>query len=312
MESTEIIKRLDYGRVQKYIFILSGIGWGMAASIPVWIGLLVPQISSEWNLSYLEATSVAFSYGIGVLLGSYFWGPLTDQLGRMIAYKQTLLLLTLGLFLGAACPSIWFLTASYLLVGFACGGTIVVDGTVFLEYCKASKAHYLIALAIFSPLLSAVIPAISFMYNELSLSYEWRLSQITLGLISCFFAIFRFWIKETPMYLLSKLNTQDDEAINRINERGDSIAEVNEKITVKQKLLILFKEPLRKYTILYINIWCWLYFTFVGVTCFLPELLKRSGFENDNAKIYEVIFLEQIGNIYISWSSCCNYCNVFS
>ena len=270
--------------------------------IQVWIGILLAEVRSDWGLSYISEALVPNSLMIGLFIGSYFWGIIADKHGRIFSYKQNLLYIAGGCILGAFAPDIWMLSASYIITGFGIGGSFTVDGTVFREHSPAEKSYLLVALSIFTPIGSALPPGLAWIYSYSDVQV-WRYVQGSLGLIALVLAIPRLWIKETPLYLISKIEREKEK--EKENENQAQVIGINsdqespdanfKERSSKELIFTLFRKPLRKYTVLYILIWSGICFTSGAINSFLPEVLKRSGFENSEDQIYEVIFYEQIG-----------------
>lgn len=293
MSSNELFHSSSNSKLQKLIFCLSGIGWGIGMGVQVWVGLLLSEIKSEWGLSYTTEVIVPISLMSGMFIGSYFWGIISDKYGRMISYKQTMIFIAIGLILGTFALDVWMLSISFAITGFGIGGCFTVDGTVFIEHASAEKGHLLITLNIFGPIFSAVPPLLSYIYSNSTFG-TWRSVQGTLGLISLILALPRFWIKETPMYLNLKMQSQ----LQPVNINSESFISESNQITLTEMLIILFKRPLKTFTILYIIIFAGINFSFSGINSFLPEILKRAHLEASKTQIYELIFFDQISKIY--------------
>ena len=159
------------------------------------------------------------------------------------------------------------LASCYGIVGFGIGGSFTVDGNVFLEYCPPEKQYLLTGISVLSSLGAALPSAIALMYQALNVPYFCRFIQGTLGIIAFLLAIPRFWIEETPSYLISKLkSTNAYELIMRMDPESVNDTTLKERIisaspkviatekTIRQQLIVLFREPIRKYTILYLCI----------------------------------------------------------
>ena len=131
----------------------------------------------------------------------------------------------------------------------------------------------------------------------------------TIILISLGFAIPRFWIHETPSFLLSKreipklyqlikkINSveEDSSLMSRIIEAGPE-GKTSEK-SPKQQFSAMFRKPLKKLTILYLFIWFGAAFPFTGMSSFIPVVLKRAHFGSSNADIYRIMLFQQLVGI---------------
>jgi putative MFS transporter len=297
-----------YGNFQRWLFVLCGGGWGIAMGIEVSLGILLNELHQEWDLNYALLGLIPSFTMIGIFIGSYFWGLLADKKGRKAAFDKLLLPVIIGIAIGVFSPNIWMLIPCYMIVGFGIGGSFTVDGNVFLEYCPIEKQYLLTSISVLSSFGSSLPPAFILFYDSVHAPYQWRLLQGTMALIALAVAIPRFWIKETPSFLISKHRT--DEVVDillRINPVKEeykillgkvieaSPEQKSQEQPIKSQLIALFKKPLKKYTFLYLLIWPLTSFTFIGVASFLPVILYRAGFAKTNRDIYETMLYQQLG-----------------
>lgn len=279
--------------------------------IEVGLGILLNEISQEWGISYIQQSMVSVCTMIGVFIGSYFWGLLADKLGRKPAFNKLLLFIVLGIFIGIFSPNVYMLAPCYIITGFGIGGSFTVDGNVFLEYCPLDKQYLLTSISVLSSIGASLPPALALFFETVNAPYQWRFVQGTLGLIALAVALPRYWIKETPSFLISKhKTTQVVELLQEMSPDSVDRASLYEQVVnaspskklsekpIKVQLLALFRSPLKKFTLLYIFIWGLTSFTFIGVTSFLPVILIRTGYGTSDADIYEMMMYQELGKIY--------------
>ena len=302
---------LIYGNLQRLLFVLCGGGWGIAMAIEVSLGITLNEVGQEWNLSYLELSFVSSFTMVGIFIGSYFWGLLADKKGRKPAFDKLLIPILIGVSIAALSVNIWMLALSYILVGFGIGGSFTVDGNVFLEYCPVEKQYMLTSISVLSSVGSSLPAAFALFYEGVHAPYQWRLIQASLAAITLAIAVPRFWIKETPGFLISKHRT--DEVVillQRINGKSEDFQSVYDKVLeaspvdkaeerkANSQIAALFRKPLRKFTLLYLIIWPLTSFTFIGVVSFLPVILIRAGVGKNDKDLYEILLYQQLGIIY--------------
>jgi MFS family permease len=92
---------------------------------------------SEWDLSNTEMASITGVVFAGELLGSLFWGPLSDAHGRRFAFVAACLLITMGGALSAFSPSYEILLLTRGIVGFGVGG-LTVPYDLLAEFLPSS------------------------------------------------------------------------------------------------------------------------------------------------------------------------------
>ncbi|KAI3626454.1 hypothetical protein CBS9595_001815 [Malassezia furfur] len=113
------------------------------------IAIALPRIQYEWSIADRTiglATSALFA---GMTLGSIVWGSCADLYGRLYVFLRTLVVTAV---LGAAlsfAPTFGLVCLLSFGVGTGVGGSMPIDGTLFLESIPQSKHFWLTALSVF-------------------------------------------------------------------------------------------------------------------------------------------------------------------
>jgi putative MFS transporter len=69
------------------------------------LGFALPAIIAEWKLSSAGAGLIVTSTFVGMLAGAWFWGTISDRIGRRTGFQLTVLMRPLtGFGLGGALP----------------------------------------------------------------------------------------------------------------------------------------------------------------------------------------------------------------
>jgi hypothetical protein len=137
---------IGMGRYQWQLFVLCGFGW-MADNL--WlqgVALTLPRLSAEFGIdsNYVRYTTLALF--IGLCLGASFWGIASDIVGRRLAFNFTLLVAgVFGIAAGGA-PSWVGVCALYACLGFGVGGSLPVDGALFLEFLPMASNNLLVCI----------------------------------------------------------------------------------------------------------------------------------------------------------------------
>lgn len=85
MNIDEIVGRyVSEGQQRKYL-ILCGLAWMAVAAGIMLIPFTLPQIIKEWELSKIQASTIASSTFVGMLLGAFISGFVSDLFGRKFA-----------------------------------------------------------------------------------------------------------------------------------------------------------------------------------------------------------------------------------
>lgn len=129
------------------LFCLSGFGYAVDSLVAMLAGITAGQAYAEvGNGGY--PTALAMSLYAGLFVGALLWGLGADLVGRKIAFNTTLFIASISTIVAGAAPNWPVLGLFVALIGFAAGGNLVLDPTVFLEYLP-SKYQWLITCMAF-------------------------------------------------------------------------------------------------------------------------------------------------------------------
>lgn len=225
-DNTSIDKILDVigvGYYQCYIFLLTGLGW---ATDNMWIqgaSIAMPYIQMEWKIQGRWLGLLPSSIFAGMMTGALAWGFYSDKYGRRNTFFFTLPIAACFASLAVASSNMQMICASFYFMGLGLGGSVPIDGIIFMEILPAKKQHYIGLLCIFfsaGGLLAAITAYIilSVHYNKdiESLSSKrldsntqgsWRHFFTGLDLITILFILVRsvfFDILESPKFLFTR------------------------------------------------------------------------------------------------------------
>ena len=243
--------------------MLCGGGWSIAMGVVTSISILINELHDEWGLSYSLLSLLPTANMTGIFIGSYVWGSLSDKYGRMIAFKRALLICSIALTVSCFSVNIYMLICCLLFVGFGLAGSLSVDGAVFLEYSPPSKAHLLTGMSVVCASGGMYATGFSWLFTGIGVPSMWRWLLAVNAILNILVVIPRFWIKETPMFLISKGRIQEAMQVIRSMHDHDeellrnSIVSQNTELlnlSLKQQVKILFKKPLRKLMIIYLMV----------------------------------------------------------
>ena len=105
----DAIEHYGFGFFQLFLLIMCGIVWMVDAMEIILLSFLMPAIKRDWDLSSFESSAVGSVAFIGMLGGAYFWGFVSDRVGRKVAITCMLLFTLFFGIASALSPSFWFL-----------------------------------------------------------------------------------------------------------------------------------------------------------------------------------------------------------
>lgn len=227
------------------LLCVCGMGWFLDNAWLQLIALILPQVQVEFfSTEFADAhvfsahpAWVTLSMFFGTLLGSIFWGWAADVVGRRLSFNATLFMCAVfGIAAGGA-PNFRTLNVLIGLSAFGIGGSLPVDGMLFLEFLPGKHQYLLTLLSVFWPIGQLVTSLIGwgFIAGWHCTTHEecparssqswmqgnegWRYLLFTTGayMFAMFFVRFLvFRIPESPKFYLSK--GRDAEAVRAMHE----------------------------------------------------------------------------------------------
>ncbi|EWY92140.1 hypothetical protein FOYG_09035 [Fusarium oxysporum NRRL 32931] len=218
----DAIDNIGWTRFHLKLFCLSGFGYAVDTLVAMLQSIVAAQAYAELgaaNRGY--RTGLTLSLYAGFLVGALFWGFTADVIGRRIAFNTTLFGSSISAIVAGAAPNWPVLGLFIALLGFAAGGNLVLDPTVFLEFLPGSKQWLVTAMATWWGFGQAAAGFLAWGYfsrsewscdtsDPSSCTWQnnkgWRLIMFTGGSVILVMSITRllmFRLHETPKYMLS-------------------------------------------------------------------------------------------------------------
>nr|AFY98627.1 organic cation transporter [Drosophila melanogaster] len=157
---------------------------------------------TEWNLvcsrSLLSATSDSL-FMLGVLLGSFIFGQMSDKLGRKPTFFASLVLQLIFGVLAAVAPEYFSYTISRMIVGATTSGVFLVAYVIALEMVGSSYR-------LFAGVAMQMFFSVGFMLTAgfAYFIHDWRWLQIAITLPGLLFLCYYWIIPESARWLLMK------------------------------------------------------------------------------------------------------------
>lgn len=214
------------------LLLVSGVGWFLDNAWLQLVAVVLDPIHKEFlsnDETYGGKNSAMMTLALyaGLVMGAAFWGFAADIVGRRFSFNATLLIC--GIF-GVACggaKSFVALGGLLAATGFGIGGSLPVDGMLFLEFLPGARQQLLTLLSVFWPLGQLATSLIGWGFiatwscNDdvdcmalpknsrgwIEANVGWRYTFFVTGsyTLLCFFLRFVvFQIPESPKFLISK------------------------------------------------------------------------------------------------------------
>jgi putative MFS transporter len=85
----QAMEKVGFGRFQKRLMVLCGLGWAADAMEVLLIAFILPAVGQEWGLTNAQKGLLGTAIFLGMLAGAWVWGRLSDVLGRKVGFIAT-------------------------------------------------------------------------------------------------------------------------------------------------------------------------------------------------------------------------------
>lgn len=206
---------IGMGTYNWQLFALCGFGWFADNLWLQGVSLTLPSLSAEFHVSEKMIRYTTSAVFVGLSLGSSVWGIGSDFFGRRLAFNFTLLI-TSVFGIAAAYAQTWAgVCFFFAALGFGVGGSLPVDGALFLEFLPDASSSLLTLLSVWWPVGQLVSSLAAWYFiARLPTDQGWRYFIVFIGIVTFALFVVRFFIFrlfESPKYLLNQ--GRQDEAV---------------------------------------------------------------------------------------------------
>ena len=251
------------------------------------MALVAPAIAKEWNLAPGALGAVLSATVVGMLVGSYLFGIVSDRYGRRFGFMATIALVTVFSAVCAFSENPTQLSAARFFVGLGIGGFTPVDSAVISEFLPARLRGRAISITFLFFSLGAFLAALVATIGMHDLG--WRGLFLVGAAPAVLIFVVRWLIPETPRFLLTQ--GRIDEARRAASWiAGDvspppfsNVEPRSSRSSASGGLLqgafaevaALFSPAYRRRTIVAWGIWAFYLFSYFGMLLWLPTLLTK-------------------------------------
>ena len=273
----DAIEHIGIGPFQVKVIAILGLMWIADASETMILSIISPILKCEWQLTPSQEALITTVVFLGLSLGSFVWGTVSDKLGRKRGLYASG---SIVLLFGAACaavPSYPWLLFMRFIAGFGIGGIPQACTMITETFPIRYRGRASVGLEFFWALGSVFASAAAIIVVRAS---SWRYFLLVVASPVLFFLIAVIWLPESPRYLFTTgKRVQLMEVIERICKenkknlpKGTLVeVELNEK---RGNFFELLTAEWRRTTVLLLLIWFSSAFGYYGIVLLTTSIMQ--------------------------------------
>lgn len=258
------------------------------------IGVVMMQMTNSLQLTVFWQGLIAASALIGIFIGGFLGGVITDRLGRKVLY-----LIDLIAIIGFSVAQFWVESALMLfvwrlLLGIAVGADYPIATAFLTEFLPRKYRGTMISIMIVIWFLGA---ATAYVVGEIAMRYggdeAWRWVLASAVVPGVIFLLARYGTPESPRWLLSKGRVKEADAVikkvygpvySSVDLKDDSCSS-GKKATIAS----LFHSGYGKRMLFVCIFWTCAIIPIFAIYAFAPQVLQALNIPDDMATIGSVI-----------------------
>src|SRR5918993_681280 len=288
----EAVDQIGFGRFQKRLLGVCGVTWAADAAEVLLLGFALPSIIGEFGISAAQGGLIATPTFAGMLVGAWFWGTISDKIGRRLGFQVTVLLFAVFGLLSAFAPGWEWLAVLRVLKGVGLGGALPLDFSLHAEFLPPeNRGRNLVLLESFWAVGTIMAAGLAWLIVP---SFGWRPLLATSALAAILVLWIRSTIPESPRYLA--ISGKRDEAreilagIARTNGRPEPEEElVADERQEGNPVGKLWRPGLGRSTLMLWLAWFCISLAYYGIFTWLPQAFVQQGFSS--LQTYQNTFL---------------------
>ncbi|MBW3576184.1 MAG: MFS transporter [Actinobacteria bacterium] len=277
----DAIDDIGFGPFQRKLMLVAGLTWAADAAEVLLIAFALPDITREFGLDSLQASLIVTATFLGMLVGAWFWGNISDRIGRRTGFQLTVLIFAVFGAVSALAPNALWLAILRAITGFGLGGALPLDFSLFAEYLPSQRrGRYLVLLESFWALGTIVAAGLAWLLVP---TVGWRPLLASTGVAAFLVLWIRAQIPESPRYLATAGRLDEARAVLA------KVAEANDRPTPPLEEAVpatrpattpatLWEPRFRRRTTMLWLAWFGISLGYYGMFTWLPSVFVGRGF----------------------------------
>lgn len=278
----QAIDRVGFGRFQHRLLAVCGLTWAADAAEVLLIAFALPAIIDDFGLSTLAASLVVTATFVGMLFGAWFWGSVSDRIGRRTGFLWTVGIFAVFGTASALAPNVAWLIVLRALTGFGLGGALPLDFSLYAEYLPSeNRGRRLVLLESFWALGTIIAAGLAWFLVP---RFGWRPLLASTALMAGLVYWIRLYVPESPRYLAARGRAEEARAVlAEIAERNGTDLPTQLAIEVPEQTddttpKTLWTPRFRRRTAMLWAAWFGISLGYYGMFTWLPDVLVDRGF----------------------------------